>query len=91
MAHLDRRQSKRPLPYDASQQEKEADPIFPLYASAQAQQDNSAMVSALAHVLGAGDSAPSHRQGNYQQFIVTESAMKDHNPLPHTKDQGKTQ
>lgn len=47
---MDRRHGKRPLPPD-EQEEKEGERAFSQYSAERADQDTSAMVSALAHVI----------------------------------------
>ncbi|KAJ4973371.1 hypothetical protein NE237_006545 [Protea cynaroides] len=78
---------KRPLSSDAaSSEEKEEDPIFPIYTSSRSEQDMSAMVSALTRVIGSPDV-----QGNPITTAAQAAHGQSHDPsLQPTQDQGNT-
>lgn len=48
---MDRKHGKRSFPYEEEAQEKEEEPLFPIYSN-RSQQDVSAVVSALVQVIG---------------------------------------
>ncbi|KAI6686761.1 hypothetical protein NL676_032674 [Syzygium grande] len=56
---VDRRHGKRPLPLEASSQEKEREDDFASYESSLSEIDVSAMVSALSRVISTSDDTPS--------------------------------
>lgn len=56
---MDRRHGKRPLPHEASSQEKEREDDFASYESSLSETEVSAMVSALSRVISTSDDAPS--------------------------------
>lgn len=83
---MDPRHGKRALPSDESQ-EKEEDLIFPVY-SARSQQDNSAMVSALAQVIGSTETDPLH-QFNQNPLTTSQfNATQQDQSQPAPQDQG---
>ncbi|KAF5743646.1 ethylene-responsive transcription factor [Tripterygium wilfordii] len=89
---VDRRYGKRPLPSDESE-EKEEDHIFPVY-SARSQQDMTAMVSALAQVIGSSHGNPDNDQvhGNTNPLVLSQSSNTEEENLPQpVQDQGRSE
>ncbi|PON67211.1 AP2/ERF transcription factor [Parasponia andersonii] len=93
--------NKRPFPSDESEEKEDQDPIFPIY-SARSQQDMSAMVSALARVIGSNyininddhqhqaDPVLQNMHGNPSLIATGPSALAEHGQSHHTvqDDQG---
>ncbi|XP_030449753.2 ethylene-responsive transcription factor ERF113, partial [Syzygium oleosum] len=87
---VDRRHGKRPLPLEASSQEKEREDDFASYESSLSEIDVSAMVSALSRVISTSDDTPSsaeypaapvqeeHRDPPQQARPDQESVRKKH-------------
>ncbi|PON97477.1 AP2/ERF transcription factor [Trema orientale] len=93
--------NKRPFPSDESEEKEDQDSIFPIY-SARSQQDMSAMVSALARVIGSNhininddhqpqaDPVLQHMHGNPSLIATGPSGLAEHVQSHHTvqDDQG---
>lgn len=85
---MDHKHGKRSVPSGASE-EKEEDPIFPVYPAAQSQRDTSAMVSAFADHQDIGTWANRLAHGQGSLLTASVSSMRQHGLSQPPQDRGK--
>ncbi|RVX06978.1 Ethylene-responsive transcription factor ERF113 [Vitis vinifera] len=88
---VDHKHGKRSVPSGASE-EKEEDPIFPVYPAAQSQRDTSAMISAFAdhQDIGSWDNRLAHGyHGQGSLLAASVSSMRQHGLSQPPQDRGR--